>query len=562
MAFPGDRAWKLKRTVPSAKIYGTPSHDCWLVLTHDNLPDAMITLGGAQGMQQYAADLAASSDSEGLTRIPLWVCRADLDATPANSRVEIWIRRQDVSDTLDTDVWLWWGSAVEVAPGVTEDYGRNDVWNGTTGTGIPVVSWAVWMFDEDPAAPAPAYTDVSGNGHHGYVFGTITRVDCAPGRGLSTVAGGGWVDTASTTWAPGTGDFSVIEVYQRSDATRAGGSYFNVNEFALGPDFISATFNTGNYTWMVTQPVGTPYLVGGSRDGDNFTMYLDTAIQNDTGWSEVNASSSGALTVVWDYHSDTRYCSFLGLLNSAPNSYWWRTMYENIIAGSFWDETGTIQPAAITAQIYFDGLQTNSEVRIYETPHTQIWTANFAGLTSPLLWGDYIAFQIQRASSTENHYAWFTNSEDGYADPAIAESIGHKVVVNDGYTTTQIATKFASAIDGYADVSAVSSVAIATITNDRNGQTDEPTDGGTLATLTVVQIGGTATTEIDGIENSTGSSWTAEYQVIRPRRAIIHIIHLLYQNKRYSTILNTSGLVVPAGALQIIDRQYSNPAGP
>ena len=559
MAFPGDRTWKLKRTVPSTMVYGTPSHDCWLVLTHDNLPDTMLTLGGTQGMQQYGTDLAASSDSEGLTRIPLWVCRADLEATPANSRVEIWIRRQDVSDTVDTDIWLWWGSVVEITPAVDENYGRNDVWNGITGTGTPVVSWGIWMFDEDPAAPAPAYIDVSGNEHHGYVYGTITRVDCAPGRGLQTIAGAGYVETASTAWTPGTGEFSVIEIYQRSAPTRAGGAYLAGNEWVLGTDFISATFNTGNYTWVVDQPVGTPYLVGAARNGDNFTMYLDTAIQNDTGWSAVNASSTGALTIVWDYHSDTRVASFLGLLNSAPNSYWWRVVYDNIIGGSFWDESGTVQPAAITAQIYFDGLRTNSEVRIFETPHVQIWTANFAGLTASSLWGDYITFQIQRASEKENHYAWFNNSADGYADPTIATSIGHEVVVDDGYTATQIATNFASAIDGYTDVSAVSTTTIATITNDRNGQTDEPVDGGTLATLTVIQIGGTSTTEIDGIENSTGTSWTAEYQVVRPRRVIIHIMHLLYQNKRYSTLLTTSGLTVPAEALQILDRQYSNP---
>lgn len=564
MAFPGSRTWKLRRPIKASVITGTLNFDGAFCLRHGDFPDSAKTLNGADAMQQYGADLAVSSDEAGTTRLALQVVRCELDATPANSRIELWMRVPAVSDTVDTDVWIWWGDATETLPANDADYGRDDVWNGTTGGGTPITSWAVWHHDEDPADPDPPWKDSSGNAHSAAItssnYTSSTRIDGSPGRAARITGAGSTYYEMSTTGndAPGTGPWSIVQVRRSSVGMffYNTGSDANLRRFWCSSE--NAVFNVGSNQVMVGVNVGNWQFTAMSRDGDNVLCVANTGTTTVTGQSAVSFTPSGN-TLILDASNTTgtRDLGFSAILQCAPNTYWMRALYDNILGTSIWDTTYAPSPAEVAATIVFDALNAGTEVRIYEDPHPQVWTVDFDALTPAGLSDTYITFQIQGSSAASDHYFWL-NLDAGGTDPEPGGT-GHEVAIATGDTDTEIAAAVQAILDAVTDLGATVDGTVVTVTNDRNGELTTPVDGGTGATITLVQCGGTATDEIDGIESSTGTSWTANYSILRPRRAMLVMLSISYENVRYSAILTTSGLVVPAGALQRLDRNYANP---
>jgi hypothetical protein len=576
MPFPGNRAFKRRIPIKSSVITGELNFDGVFCLTHVDFPNIpappagtynpleAITLGHERAMQQYAADLAASSDEAGTAQLALQVVRADLDATPANSRLEIWVRVPAVSDTVDTDVWLWWGDATEVQPAVNANYGRNDVWNGTTGGGTPIVSWSVIHLDELSSDPAPQFKDSSGNSRDWTATGTTTRSDQAPGRAQN--AGGDAVATLSTAWAVGTSSYCTIQV----SALPTGG---NVH-YSLGLNGPSWSYGPDQSVVFTTAGSGSPSQRLDASGSDNYTLLFGAISKSGTSAKIINNIANSTVTGVsgnytfaspqqlyeaW-WGAATETVSFAAYLSCAPNEYWLRAMADNILgaAGSFWDITAGISLAEVAATILFDDLNAGTEVRVYEEPHPQIWTFDLDGLTPAGLALRYITFQIQGSSSASAHYVWFRLDGSG-TDPAPGGT-GHRVDITTGQSAATMAAAAQAVLDVVTDLGASVVGSVVTVTNDRNGELTTPVDGGTTADILLVQCGGTDATEIDGIESSPGTSWIADYSILRPRRASIVMLSIAYENVRYSTILTTAGLVVPAGALQREDRNYYNPA--
>lgn len=565
MPFPGNRTFKLRRPIKASVITGELNFDGVFCLTHadfiDFAPNA-ITLGHADAMQQGGVDLAVSSDEAGNNRLALEV-RCELNATPANSRLELWVRVPFVSDTIDTDVWLWWGDETESLPAVDADYGRNDVWNGTTGGGAPIVTWGGWHFSEDPNGPTPQFVDFSGNSRHA----TLSTGPAASNIYLARVCGisiptneGNYRSiTANAANTPGLGDFSIISIVEGTSAT--GHVYINDGTNGVSTRYTSLSVNAyvecgdGNAQFDTSRADAN--LLAMTRAGGNISQITNSSTADKTNGAAASFSSGSNFAIIKNFETD-RKVGFTLVTDCGLNSHWVRAIYNNLIGTSIWDNTYTPVPAAVTATIDFDALNAGTEVRVYEQPHPQVWSFDLDGATPAVLALNYIQFQIQGESSASECYFWFRLDGAG-TDPAPGGT-GYRVDVVTGDTDAEMAEAAQAVLTAVTDLGATVSGTVVTVTNDRNGELTTPVDGGTDAPITLIQCGGTATDEIDGIESSAGTSWTASYSILRPRRATIAMLSIAYENVRYSTILTTAGLVVPAGALQREDRNYHNPS--
>jgi hypothetical protein len=394
--------------ISAAYIYGDPEYDLPVLVTHADLPDDMITLDGTYACQDGGADIAASSDSLGTTQIPLYVRRCDLDATPANSRVQIWVRRQDISDTVDTSFWLWWGSETETAPAVDDPYGRNDVFGGdvtggVTGTGSPVLFDAVYLFDEDPGDPAPQYKDHTGNGHDATVqnngTATLTRADASGlnvrgARLVNPIGEEGAYLTTGWTWAPGTGDFSVVWVgvpgtgFFSSTGNSSASSYVILRStlsFVAFTDEITASgdgLDSSGTIWCA------------SRSGDDVTVFEGTGSTPNTGLESASMSITGLMPIsrYSDFGDHNRV--FIGYTSIALNAYWVRAVYDqytSTILGTLGDIEATAVPTTLT--IHCIDAATLADVvgaRVYLV----------AGATGNLTEGEELANDVTGSSGT------------------------------------------------------------------------------------------------------------------------------------------------------------------
>lgn len=345
MAFPGNRAWRMRRSVKGSVVNGTPNFDGIYRITHDDLPDAAKTLGGGQAILNGGGDLAASLDSSGTTRLALQIVRCELNATPANSRIEAWVRVIGVSDTVDTDVWLWWGDATETQPAVTANYGRNDVWNGTTGSGAPVVAWGVWHFDELPSASTPQYADSSGNGRALTGSAADTQADLVPGRGITTQC-----DRAisSTGYQPGTSNFCIIQVIGNSAIefvyAAAGTNYF------IRPNTDGGVyFNASVDQFPAYSGDGRTRFVAITRNGATANYQVNSAnglISSSVG--AVSFGDAGSFSIMAGFGgSSACSISFDAHLMSAVNAPWLEALYRNIVVQDLWDTTPAISSTII-----------------------------------------------------------------------------------------------------------------------------------------------------------------------------------------------------------------------
>jgi hypothetical protein len=556
MAFPGSFMRKKLMAVKSSVITGDLNFDAIWCLTEVDFADDDKTLNGGFAMITGGGDFRFSADSAGVYRCAVEIVRCELNANPALSKIEIWIRLpvQFVSDTVDAAPYAWWGDSTATQPAVDADYGRNDVWNGWTGGGTPPVTWAVHHFDGDPGNPTPQFIDSSGNGRNMDAPYSSSRIDAVPGRAMQTTATSGDPTGVGLSLgavdAPGTGPWCLINVASINndgnivEEDLGGGRYITYKEWTV--HFRAGPYD--NQIWRLDEAYdSSSRFTAMSRSGDVVTCVAP--FQNDTitGLLNFNFATTSQFLFYYDSPMDrTRTHSFACNMRSDPNLHWLVALRNNLKGTSIWDPQPS-QPSTITAEIYFADLRAGTEVRIYEQPHGQSWFIDLTGITPADLNNSYIQFQIQNDGAISDHYIWFNYNSTG-TDPAPGGT-GHVVTIAIVDTIAAVAAELQSVANGITDLSATVDGTFIIIINDRNGELSEPIDGNTGAEITLIQIGGVSTDEIDGIETSIGTSWTAAYQILRPRRCLIAIASSLSEIIQYNAVLTTAGLTVPAGAL-------------
>jgi len=94
--------------------------------TQENGP---LDADGGFSMLNGGGDLRASSDAEGLTRLPIDVRSAVIDNDPANGKLEIAVKIPSVSNTVATDIYIWWGKSGETQPSASDTYGQYNAYD-------------------------------------------------------------------------------------------------------------------------------------------------------------------------------------------------------------------------------------------------------------------------------------------------------------------------------------------------------------------------------------------------------------------------------------------------
>lgn len=551
MAFPGTRTRKRHTPVKASVITGVPNFDCVFVMTEADFDDADKTLGGPLAMAQGATDFGMSIGADGSVRLACDVVRCDLSATPADSKIEIWCRVIGVNDVTDVPVYRWWGDATATLPLASEPYGSQDVWNGTTGDGAPPIHWAAYAFDEDPAGPSPQYTDRSGHGRHIANTTGATRVDYRPGRAVSTPSE--LFFSANNT--PGTADFAAVwfgihtggsgSLYYWSDSS---GQQRYVESHGTS---IDTTLKSSSFTLSSNSSLPTFHAM--SRDGDVAAVATNVANGTISGLASMNYTSAG-----WNrVNYEAANISFISLLDCAPNIHWIVALRTNLLGTtSVWDLTHPSEPAQITAYLTVSPIAIGTEVRIYEQPHAQSWEADFSGLTASTLGGKSFTFYVKGSETSDAHYAYFVY--DGTGTDPVLEGTGHAVAIAVGDDDEDIAAAVQAVLDAITGLSATADVTSVTVTNDLFGEMDSPADVDTDAAIDLTQAGGLLSAEIDGVEESSGRSWTGQYSILRPRLATVVIAKPGYEVVRIESFrLTTTSSEIPSG--QRVDLNYLNP---
>lgn len=136
MAFPNEWIRKTKLIIPVAGVPGTQTNFPVMLVwngTSGNIPTEVYNSNGTSPKSD-GSDIRFSSDSDGNTELAFEIVTFTPSSTVANARVKIWVKLPSVSSSTPTMFYMWWGNSSATAYGVTDTYGRNNVWtNGYLG---------------------------------------------------------------------------------------------------------------------------------------------------------------------------------------------------------------------------------------------------------------------------------------------------------------------------------------------------------------------------------------------------------------------------------------------
>lgn len=152
MAFPVGWARKCALVIDYTKVLENLT-SFPVLLTSANVPAEMITSGGANACKSDGSDIRITTDAAGTTECPLEVVVCTLNANPALSAIQIYTKIPSVSSSVNTTFYIWYKNASASAYGVTDTYGRNNVWTDFA---------AVWHLNVVTAGSATV-VDSSGN---------------------------------------------------------------------------------------------------------------------------------------------------------------------------------------------------------------------------------------------------------------------------------------------------------------------------------------------------------------------------------------------------------------
>jgi len=269
MAFPTGWNRKCSLTIDHTKVSADQSN-LPVLFTVGNLPSEMFDADGSYPANSDGGDIRFSSDSAGVTQLPVEVVAFTSNNNPALGTGEIWVKVTSVSSTVNTVVYVWYNNSSATMPAVTDTYGRNAVWSNSF--------LLVWHGNG-----TTTLTDATGNGHTGTEFGTgSTEEDGKIGKCQNTTTYFYNSGFASNSFAnPST---ITVEVWQSI-------TYYDIQRGLVGG-------GTGGNN--------CDFVLWGNGDDDQFKVYGDSNITSfNTGVFYTPSSDWGHITVSYDNASTT-----------------------------------------------------------------------------------------------------------------------------------------------------------------------------------------------------------------------------------------------------------------
>ncbi|MFZ2192729.1 MAG: DUF2341 domain-containing protein, partial [Candidatus Moraniibacteriota bacterium] len=122
-----DWSRKAKITIDHTKVAGDISNYQFKV-SDRYLPYELKQLGGTYSAKSDGSDLRFSSDANGTSLLPFDIARFEITSTPSEARIVIWVRLENLSSTVDTDIWVWYHNPTASAVDPTATYGKYATW--------------------------------------------------------------------------------------------------------------------------------------------------------------------------------------------------------------------------------------------------------------------------------------------------------------------------------------------------------------------------------------------------------------------------------------------------
>ena len=131
--FPAGWKWRARLTQDYTKNSGNQSNFVSLLawtgsLATSCLPEAMMKANGPYAAKSDGSDIRITTDATGLIQLPFEIVVFSTNSNTANAVAEIYVKVPQVSSSVDTDIYIWWGAPDATAYRTFDTLGRNAVW--------------------------------------------------------------------------------------------------------------------------------------------------------------------------------------------------------------------------------------------------------------------------------------------------------------------------------------------------------------------------------------------------------------------------------------------------
>ena len=164
MAFPTGWTRYAAVTTPSAKVDSDQAGFPVLVGLSDT---------GLTAARSDRGDVRFSSDTTGATQLPADYLGQWDDTKDSNTPKSWWVVLRDLSSSVDTAIYAWWGNASATLPVASDTHGGQNAYDANVLAYLPM--------REDPSGSAPQMLDRTSNSNDATTSGSMTSGDSVAG---------------------------------------------------------------------------------------------------------------------------------------------------------------------------------------------------------------------------------------------------------------------------------------------------------------------------------------------------------------------------------------------
>lgn len=162
-------------------------HSFDVLLTSENGP---LDADGTQASLNGGGDVRFSADAAGTIQLACDIRAWVTDNNPANATCEVAVKVPTVSSSADTTIYMWWGQAGAIQPGLSDTYGQYNTYDSSYSFVMPL--------DEDPSGGSGAMKDRTRNQNHGTRSGgSISSVTGKIGNALTNDGSSDYIEMSS-----------------------------------------------------------------------------------------------------------------------------------------------------------------------------------------------------------------------------------------------------------------------------------------------------------------------------------------------------------------------------
>ena len=307
-----------------------------VLLTQANLPSEMFDADGDYPAKNGGADIRFSSDADGETELCFEIVNFVIDNDPANGTAEIHVKIQNLSGSVDTEIYVWYKNSAASAYGEGDTYGKHNVWDSN-------FKMVHHMSDETTST----ILDSTSNSKDGTKKAANEPIETTGtiGKAQSYDGSDDYIDTTLAGNLTSNATFEAIINLNAIDATQSilncevgGQKWPSYVLIVLNTNKAAFTFFKNSSTKQTVESItqlstGTSYHLVGTYDGSNLRIYINGSEDNIASASGTpNNISNNYLIGGAEYNSSPYY-------RDPPNGYLDEVRVSNVVRDANWIST-------------------------------------------------------------------------------------------------------------------------------------------------------------------------------------------------------------------------------